>query len=787
MTTGGEAVNAASTAGQTEDLAFSVDTHLLRELGALLVGRDSTAVVELLKNAYDADATHVVLHGEQLGEHGSITISDDGHGMTYRDFTDKFLRIAGRSKEGGDRRSPILGRRYTGAKGIGRLSAHKLGEALTLESVPNPDLPDRSRTDSGFTADINWRAIESSDLSIDQAKEISATPSKTNPTEASGTTLTIRHLYSEWSTRQLNLFLKEVRSTRPDPALTGVVPQRVFPGEPLLPEINVADSGASDNGFTLELSGEFADSESRWPTLLASLNWMLEIDARDPEQVTYRIAPSRRTLSANPSAAARVFHHNRSSDGPLFVARVFIRDKSAGARSSRELRDVLETFGKDAAGIRVFSEGFRVLPYGSSRNDWLSIDSDYSVRRTIDVDDSDLPKQAGDERVFLLPNTSYYGAVFLHDVDSHGLDMVVNREGFLPNAAFDEVVDIIRRGVHLSVRLRAAVGAEASAAAKREKATAARSQREELLATAETDEIREASTPARAQLQQWLSAGRNAAAALRSAAPGSDADTRQNVEMLVAAIEQVSEASDSAEEEQAQLRVLASLGTQMSAFVHEINGVLGQARVVRDLLDKLADDSPTLTKRLTTIRTAHAEMILSLERQALYLSDSLDAEARRRRSRQYLQERVATAFRLLHGAAAARKVALIDATTPRLRTPPMYAAEVNVILTNLVSNAVKAADGGSGKRRVRVSGKSVEDSCIVLVENTGVRVDLTDAERWFRPFETTTASVDAVLGQGLGLGLPLTRRIIEEYGGSIRFISPAADMATTVQVTLPNR
>lgn len=47
---------------------FTVDTHLFRELGELLVGRDSTALVELIKNAYDADATQVIVYGERLGE-----------------------------------------------------------------------------------------------------------------------------------------------------------------------------------------------------------------------------------------------------------------------------------------------------------------------------------------------------------------------------------------------------------------------------------------------------------------------------------------------------------------------------------------------------------------------------------------------------------------------------------------------------------------------------------------------------------------------------------------------
>jgi len=45
---------------------FSVDTHLFRELGDLLVGRDSTALFELIKNAYDADSSIVTVTGSHL-------------------------------------------------------------------------------------------------------------------------------------------------------------------------------------------------------------------------------------------------------------------------------------------------------------------------------------------------------------------------------------------------------------------------------------------------------------------------------------------------------------------------------------------------------------------------------------------------------------------------------------------------------------------------------------------------------------------------------------------------
>jgi Histidine kinase-, DNA gyrase B-, and HSP90-like ATPase len=97
---------------------FTVDTHLFRELGDLLVGRDSTALVELIKNAYDADATSVLVYGEALEdrERGVIRVSDDGVGMSMPEFEHGFLRIASRSKEQGSRVSKRFKRRYTGAQ-----------------------------------------------------------------------------------------------------------------------------------------------------------------------------------------------------------------------------------------------------------------------------------------------------------------------------------------------------------------------------------------------------------------------------------------------------------------------------------------------------------------------------------------------------------------------------------------------------------------------------------------------------------------------------------------------
>lgn len=769
-------------------LGFTVDTHLLRELGSLLVGRDSTALIELIKNAYDADAKVVVIHGENLASRGYISVTDDGHGMTYEDFVGKFLRIAGRSKEGGDRKSPKYERKYTGAKGIGRLSSHKLGGKLSLESTP------RGLGEEGFSATIDWDAIENSDETLERASGVEVTRRLSSSSEP-GTLLTIGRLHSEWGTRQLNRFLSEVRSTRPDEIFFKPLDRDVVLGELLVPEISVADSKKSDPGFRLVLSGEFSGTEPQWPTLLANVNWVLEVDARNATEVFYRLTPTVATRKVHSGVKQHDFRWHRATPGPRFVARILIRGGAGRGGSSGPLPDILEKFSKDAAGIRLFFEGFRVLPYGAPRNDWLNIDQSYVKRDALQfLDDfsEDLPKSENDERTYQAPNANHFGAVFLMDKDSDGMQMVVNREGFLPGDSFDHLTETVMRGISLGVRLRARYGA--AAAAKSKEVQSAR--HEEMirdLSAPRPDGVvpqRDREKSVTAKMNEVLIAGKEAARSLRTDVGAQG--TQKDLQIVRAVLDHATSSIQRLQDEQSQLRVLASLGTQVGAFVHEVNGLLGQARLVRDLIDSLIDEgavAPGKKSRWREVSRAQNELVSGLERQAVYLSDSIGAEARRRRVRVKVIDGWTTAKRLLGDAAHRREVEIDDDLHGDEKFPPMFPAEVNVILTNVLSNAIKAASvpTSSGPRSVTLRSRVERREILVTLENTGESVDVPSSERWFEPFESTTGSIDAALGQGLGLGLPLTRRIVEEYGGRINFIPPSYGMATAIQISLPQR
>ena len=111
---------------------FASDSGLIDRLGQELVARQETAVSELVKNAYDADARAMkvtFVDADRAG--GSLELEDDGHGMTREQLIDGFMRLASPQKQAFPV-SPLFRRSRAGRKGIGRFSAQRLGAGLEL-------------------------------------------------------------------------------------------------------------------------------------------------------------------------------------------------------------------------------------------------------------------------------------------------------------------------------------------------------------------------------------------------------------------------------------------------------------------------------------------------------------------------------------------------------------------------------------------------------------------------------------------------------------------------------
>lgn len=135
--------------------SFQTQGRLLQELGERLVAKTDVALLELIKNAYDADASECRV----VVEPDRVEIIDNGHGMTEQEFLDKWMNIATPDKQRA-RVSRLYHRLVTGSKGIGRFAVRFLGSELRLETTADDPRADGSRM--MLTTTFDWKRIDAS-------------------------------------------------------------------------------------------------------------------------------------------------------------------------------------------------------------------------------------------------------------------------------------------------------------------------------------------------------------------------------------------------------------------------------------------------------------------------------------------------------------------------------------------------------------------------------------------------------------------------------------------------
>jgi len=740
---------------------FAVDTKLFRELGELLVGRDSTAMVELVKNAYDADARRVRVHGERLGQgDGSITVEDDGTGMTVQAFEKGFLTIAGRTKTEGNHRSQLFQRRFTGEKGVGRLAAHKLAADLQIISHRWDGLPfdpdEGLKSAEGVVAHIDWDAIEARETLEDIEGTDAVELKRTTGHRKAGTRLGLQRPRRSWSARDFDAFFRDVATLVPaepliEPLSTNVVPSHLIFARPV-----IRDTSSGDPGFRIEYSGDFKERSTDVPAVSEAAYFVIEIDC-DPRRGSVKIvveptkAAKRNPKFANAEGWRGEMPIPKAEDAVQFTARIFEKEGEPWTRAF--------------AGVRVYLEGFRIPPYGDPNDDWLDLDAEYRSRGRGEQGRlrrfTNWQPPEGDEGEGL----------------SAKLQMLVNREGFLPGPRWNFVSDVVRWAIGVQVRQRRTASAEVvlhrKVDAKQRRAVAARADEGVAPVAFHSRELHQQAVSIVREMKSLTAAGNPRAAAERLDA----------LEQVVAEVDQISSGDVS---EAVMFRVLASVGLEQAAFVHEILGLGLTAETVADGLERIAAAMPNGSnkRQLRALAADAKELRERLRRNGIYLSEMTGVEGRKRRSRLKLRDRFDPVSAFYRTSAERRGVSIVNEIPASLVSPPIFPAEAAALFSNLVSNAVKFA-GSPGT--VRATGRATDDEIIVRIENSGARVDPKSGERWFEPFRSTTTEVDPKLGQGMGLGLTVARSLLDEYGGAIEFGPPGDGFATAVELRWPRR
>lgn len=193
-------------------LKWRFDISTFRLIGRDLITDRITALFELIKNCYDANASLVTVTFSGFDENhvpSSIIIEDDGFGMSIEDIRDKWMVIGTPHKRKQKITPAPYYRRCVGEKGIGRFAVDKLGDKVTISSQ-------KENSETKIEVIIDWTEYfqgESTDgiiLFTDVENSYTFLPSEFKG--AHGTTLKIENIREPWLKNDIERFIKEASS-----------------------------------------------------------------------------------------------------------------------------------------------------------------------------------------------------------------------------------------------------------------------------------------------------------------------------------------------------------------------------------------------------------------------------------------------------------------------------------------------------------------------------------------------------------------------------------------------
>lgn len=400
---------------KTGTFVFRPRARLIRTIGEELISDDKVAIIELVKNSYDAYCTlqnearivDITFNGDvKIRADGdwyidkrtaSITIYDEGIGMDFNIIQHAWMEPATNFKKLQENQNP--NRKYAGEKGIGRFASAKL--ASKLELVTKQDGKDEivvSFDWNDFSNDHDYLEDIHIDWLVRPAQEI----------KRHGTILKLWDLNEDWDQNKI----KDLRIAL-SRLLNPIVPAEDFLINLILPE-------------NLELSGLIERPET-----LNNPNYSIKgvVSANgSPENVVFysRLKNIEEKLGFNSG-----FRLKNYSAGPFsFEFKIWNRESSELKTLANEMGSLVKNVKDDLdelCGISIYRDNIRVLPYGNKNNDWVRLD----LRRV-------------NNPTLRLSNNQIVGYISIGIESNPLLKDQSNREGIVESPAFEEIKDYIK-------------------------------------------------------------------------------------------------------------------------------------------------------------------------------------------------------------------------------------------------------------------------------------------------------------------------------------------------------
>ena len=390
---------------------FRIKARLLEQLGEQLIKNESIALIELVKNAYDADASCINIHMEKVEnpEEGKIIIEDDGCGMNADIIQNVWLQPGTDFKKKIVEKkelTPIFKRLPLGEKGIGRFAIHKLGNKIEIVS--------RKSNEKEIYFCFDWNEISN----FEYVDEIPVNFLEREPVyftgKKHGTRIIINQLKNKWNRESVrDLYRSIMTFTSPF-------------------------NSSSDFKINFSIDKDWTEGliEPEKIKEYALFSVVAEIEGNCITKFEYKFKPypamdklKERVVTNDNDEIKKISRmvDNKNRDIDLskygigkirFSAFIFDRETKIlklGVADIKGLKEYMDTNG----GIRIYRDGIRVYDYGEPENDWLELD----IRRV------NVPAKK-------ISNNLILASIDLDRSKSYDLIEKTNREGFIENEAY---------------------------------------------------------------------------------------------------------------------------------------------------------------------------------------------------------------------------------------------------------------------------------------------------------------------------------------------------------------
>lgn len=804
-------------------IPFTVSARTARLIGQENFANSEGAVIELVKNCYDADAKNGIIYFDNVNSdpaNHSIYIIDNGTGMTDEIIKKYWMMIGTDNKE--DDVETESGRVKTGAKGIGRFALDKLGVVSEMYTKPKENT-------IGFYWKVDWNEFQQKGIAISDVnadlEDLENFDLKAKIIELSdnfspllkltydidfehGTVIKISNLREIWSEDEIKKLFGNLEILIPPKEQPTF---KVFLFSKSSPSEYGELTSAYYDDFDYRITAKYLADANRTVVITVERNELdvksIEKDYKDVfasslmKSFPYDLDTFKKhkfdynvSLNELVKGYSEVDSHNLLDKiGKFNFTFYFLKNSKSDDGDAKKYpyknfnsstrRAWLKKFG----GVKIFRDDFRVRPYGEYGQDWLLLGERQAQS----------PGGAGQKigGYRIRPN-QISGTINISRLSNISFQDKSGREGIQENEAFDLFKEIIKNLISQFERDRNIVMYSFSELHKKRNKEAEDKRKAEELARQilEQQQQQENNNSGNTENTDTPQAENNPLNNATST-PIATGPTQAEIDLAKGVQAQQEEIREK-DDEIRLLRSLAGTGLIVSSFAHEL-------RSLRTLLVSRTEDLKTVLQKLLKekdvkdlpVEENPFSMLNEMREQDVHIKHwldySLSALKRDRRTRTNLD--ITSYFQSFKGnwdsALNRRKVGLtINNKLKKTVNIRAFAIDFDTIFNNLLANSLDSFKRRKDNeaRNVTVEINEVKETISIVFSDTGAGLskDFKNPDDIFLPFETS--KVDRKGNKiGTGMGMYLIKSIIDDYNGDIEILEK--ENGFSVEILFPLR